>query len=223
MAEIKLYHGSQVIIQKPVLNAGKLHNDYGQGFYCTEQIELAKEWACPARADGFANCYSLNTDGLDILNLLDEKYTTLNWLAVLVANRVFDLDTPIMKQGVNHLKSHFLPDISSYDVITGYRADDCYFSFARAFLSNQISYEQLKLAMKLGKHSEQIVLKSARAFEQIKYEGYQKADASIYYEKRMKRQETARKEYQEILSEDISGLFMREIVMEDIRENDSRL
>ncbi len=25
---------------------GSSTNDYGQGFYCIEDIELAKEWAC---------------------------------------------------------------------------------------------------------------------------------------------------------------------------------
>lgn len=42
----RLYHGSQFIIQKPEYGKGARHNDYGKGFYCTEQIELAKEWAC---------------------------------------------------------------------------------------------------------------------------------------------------------------------------------
>lgn len=37
-----LYHGSNHIIDKPLYGAGKKHNDYGIGFYCTENIELAK-------------------------------------------------------------------------------------------------------------------------------------------------------------------------------------
>lgn len=35
----RLYHGSQFIIQKPEYGKGARHNDYGKGFYCTEQIE----------------------------------------------------------------------------------------------------------------------------------------------------------------------------------------
>ena len=45
MNKITIYHGSEHVIQKPSMHAGKNHNDYGQGFYCTEDIELAKEWA----------------------------------------------------------------------------------------------------------------------------------------------------------------------------------
>ena len=45
---IDIYHGSVNVVDKPVFGEGKLFNDYGRGFYCTEHIELAKEWACAA-------------------------------------------------------------------------------------------------------------------------------------------------------------------------------
>ena len=41
-----LYHGSNHIIDKPLYGAGKKYNDYGIGFYCTENIELAKRMVC---------------------------------------------------------------------------------------------------------------------------------------------------------------------------------
>ena len=46
MNKLILYHGSSEIVQAPVFGKGKSYNDYGRGFYCTEYIELAKEWAC---------------------------------------------------------------------------------------------------------------------------------------------------------------------------------
>ena len=39
-----LYHGSKDIIEKPQYGSGKLHNDYGKGFYCTEDKGMASEW-----------------------------------------------------------------------------------------------------------------------------------------------------------------------------------
>lgn len=39
-----LYHGSEKIIEKPVYGFGKAYNDYGLGFYCTEELDMAKEW-----------------------------------------------------------------------------------------------------------------------------------------------------------------------------------
>ena len=63
-----LYHGSPSIIKKPIFGFGKPYNDYGLGFYCTEEVELAKEWACPLAKDGFANIYDFDTDRTISLN-----------------------------------------------------------------------------------------------------------------------------------------------------------
>lgn len=224
MSKIILYHGSQKIVEKPQFGVGKLYNDYGQGFYCTQNLELAKEWACPTLDDGFANCYELETEDLKILDLNEENFCTLNWLAILVTNRKFDLDTPIMRQGVFYLKEHFLPDLEDFDIIKGYRADDSYFSFARAFLSNQISYSQLQGAMKLGKLGEQIMLKSLKSFEKISFMGYEIAEGKKYYSLRKERFNKAKHDFEKSLeNEDISGIFIRDLILQEVKPNDSRL
>lgn len=64
---MELWHGSQKIIEAPQLGFGKVHNDYGQGFYCTESLDLAKEWACSRDVDGFANRYELDMADLKVL------------------------------------------------------------------------------------------------------------------------------------------------------------
>ena len=224
MSKLILYHGSEKIVSKPVYGEGKVYNDYGLGFYCTQNLELAKEWACPTLNDGFANCYQLETDGLKILDLQSEKFCTLHWLAILIANRRFDMDTPIMRQGVYYLKTNFLPDISEFDLIRGYRADDSYFSFAQAFLSNQISYAQLQKAMKLGKLGEQIVLKSKKSFDLIEFKNYEISEGQKYYSLRLNRMEKAKADYKKSLEDsDISGLFIRDLILEEVKENDTRL
>ena len=83
---LTLYHGSSLIIERPQFGKGNPFNDYGLGFYCTETLELAKEWACSMEQDGFANRYSFRTDGLSVLNLSDGNYNILNWLAILLMN-----------------------------------------------------------------------------------------------------------------------------------------
>lgn len=59
-----VFHGSEHIVEKPVFRGGKKSNDYGYGFYTTESLDLAKEWACAKNTDGYANRYELNMDGL---------------------------------------------------------------------------------------------------------------------------------------------------------------
>lgn len=145
-------------------------------------------------------------------------------MAILADNRNFRASTAVSKQGKEYLLNNFLPNISNYDIIIGYRADDSYFSFARAFVNNQISLEQLSEAMKLGKLGEQIVLKSQKAFSAIKFVKYEIAKADEFYIKRKNRNLEANKQFrsqQEVDS--IDGLFMRDIIRERIDNNDSRL
>lgn len=78
----------------------------------------------------------------------------------------------------------FLPDYKNYDVIIGYRSDDAYFLFARAFVSNEISLSQLGLAMKLGKLGFQYCIKSEKAFSKLKFLDYVVADNTVYYNKK---------------------------------------
>lgn len=224
MSKLALYHGSPDIIEKPVFGKGKAYNDYGRGFYCTEHIELAKEWACTEGTDGYANKYELDTVGLSVLNLSSDDYTILNWLAILMLHRKGRLSTPIARQGRKYLIQNFLPDFQSYDAIIGYRADDSYFSFARAFVTNTISLKQLGSAMRLGKLGEQFVLKSPKAFEAVKFIDYTVADNTIYYAKRKARDDEARAAYiKELEPDDINGIFMRDIIREEITADDPRL
>lgn len=224
MNKIALYHGSNEIIEKPLFGKGKAYNDYGQGFYCTEHIELAKEWSCNEGVDGFANKYELDITGLKILNLSAEEYTILHWLALLIENRRFRVSTPVMRRGVQWLKEQFLIDINEYDLMIGYRADDSYFSFARAFISNEISLSQLKYAMRLGKLGEQYVLKTEKAFNQMEFISAELADNTIYYARRKMRDDEARNAFfEELEKEDIDGIYMRDLIREEMTSNDVRL
>lgn len=147
---MRLYHGSPIRVPRPLFGVGNPYNDYGLGFYCTESLELACEWACPKARDGFANAYDLALDGLDVVDLDAEPNGTIEWLAVLFANRQFDVATNLMEAAKSYVAARYPAELGKADVIIGYRADDSYFSFARAFLENRISLGQLERAMKLG-------------------------------------------------------------------------
>ena len=224
MSVAKLYHGSPERVEKPLLAKGKSTNDYGQGFYCTENIELAKEWASAGNNNGVANCYELETDGLAILNLSEPQYTILHWLALLMEYRTVRLHTPIMRQAHSYLMEHFLLDINQYDVIIGYRADDSYFSFARAFVSNEISLHQLSRAMKLGELGEQFVLKSQKAFDKIRFVCGIEVPKAVYSPLRQQRDDNARAAYRaELEAEELSGVFIRDIIKEGMKPDDPRI
>jgi len=217
-----IYHGSTNIIEKPVYGAGKKYNDYGQAFYCTHDMELAKEWACQnENIVGYANEYILDMAGLFVLDLTDSEYNILNWLAVLIENRTFSLKSDIAGTGFKYITDNFSVDYKQYDVILGYRADDSYFRFASAFLNNEISLQQLNKAMALGKLGVQIAIRSEKGFAQLKYSRSIMAETDVYYNKRTKRDELARSNYKELSKEmDIHGKYLVDIIREGWRDDD---
>lgn len=214
MEVLTLYHGSSAVIAQPQFGLGRPYNDYGRGFYCTEHKELAREWACAQEgADGFANAYELDPEGFSVLRLSDPAYSVLHWLALLLEHRIVDARTSVAIEGKKYLCEHFHIPVESYDLVIGWRADDSYFTFARAFLRNDISLEQLTRAMRLGDLGEQVVLKSERAFRHIRFLGAEAVPAHVYYPRRLARDERARVLYrEEAQRQGIEGVYMRDIL-----------
>lgn len=224
--DLIIYHGSQQIVEVPKFGVGKTYNDYGQGFYCTQSIELAKEWACPIKNDGYANKYVMHFDGLNVMHLTNGEFNILNWLAILLKNRKFDITSPVGNSARDFILSRFLPDTANVDLIIGYRADDSYFSFAEDFVNNVISLRDLEMAMKLGTLGEQVVLISERAFKQIEFIEQETADYREYYFKRTQRDKKARETYasrKKDLQQLINDVFILDIIREDMKNDDPRL
>jgi len=221
-----LYHGSKDIIKTPTLRGGKETNDYGYGFYCTENIELANEWACPDNNDGYANKYELDMSGLNVLDLTKPEYNILNWISLLLQFRVPKSMTPNDEMAREYILKNFSIDLTKVDVIIGYRADDSYFSFARDFLKNTITVSQLSHAMELGKLGIQVVLHSQKAFDQLKYIESTIADNETYYTKRHARDLLAREEYREatrLSSITENDLFIMDIIRQEVKNDDPRI
>ena len=218
-----IYHGSERVIETPVFGEGRQHNDFGIGFYCTENGELAKEWAVTSLRDGFSNRYSLDAEYLNILRLNSADYTILNWMAVLAEHRLFSIKNPGARRAKQYLIDRFGVNVNAYDVIIGYRADDSYFDYAEAFLNNAITVDQLSRAMRLGKLGEQVVIKSAYAFSKLRFEGFETAERNIYYVRRKARDEEANRSYSDIAEEESDSLYIQDIIRGGIDRDDPRI
>lgn len=219
---IILYHGSNKIIKKPVYCAGKRYNDYGSGFYCTQDLDLAKEWAVSENQDGYANEYCLDMTGLSVLDLSKDNYGILHWLTVLLQNRLFDIQSDFGEEARRYLIENFDVEYQKYDVIIGYRADDSYFSFAQDFLNNAISLRKLSRAMHLGKLGLQTVLKSERAFAQITFQQAFLAENKKWMPQKMARDSRARQEYFSSRKEPRKpgDIYMLQILDEEMKADD---
>ena len=219
---VKLFHGSNKIIDRPQFGYGKRHNDYGLGFYCTEDVNMAKEWAVQADIDGVVNSYNIDMSHLNVLDLNSEEYCILVWLVILLKNRRFDIQSDFGEEAIAYLIGNFSVDYEEYDVIKGYRADDSYFSFAQDFINNNISLSTLKSAMKLGKLGEQIVLKSKKAFDSIQFEESIYVDSSVWFPKKELRDKKARNEYHELRQRPWKRgeIYMMQILDMEIKRDD---
>lgn len=224
MKDLILYHGSKNIIEAPQYGLGNKNNDYGLAFYCTQQLDMALEWASIEGQVGFVNEYRLDVSKFSGLDLTTTEYHILNWLAILLDNRVFHINSDIKKLARDYVLDNFLPAYKEYDYIKGYRADDSYFSFANAFLGNQISLNQLKIAMQLGELGEQIAIKSKGAFENLSYITYHSGVGLGYEIRRSIRDKKARDDFRKIRQmPDINGVYMIDILRQEWRNDDERL
>ncbi len=213
-----IYHGSEVIIKEIESFKGNVHNDYGMGFYCCSKLDIANEWAAKKTGHGFVNVYEIRDDRLKILDLTKPPYdNVLYWITLLMNNRVLSSS---LKENypreLEYLKKNYLIDISEYDIIIGYRADDSYFHFPEAFVRSEITLESLNEIFKAGKLGKQYVIKSNRALKLLKFvnyiEVYEKAKEDYY-----NRKKDADKLFSDTLINDRykKGMRLRDMVMDN--------
>ncbi len=216
-----IFHGSEHIIQKPLYEVKNKYNDFGVGFYCTQDIELAKEWACSENNDGYVNIYDIDLTGLTILDLSDSNYTILHWLTILIQNRVFRTAGAIAVAAKKYLTDNFNVDINAYDIIIGYRADNSNFSYAKDFLNNTTSVNKLAASVKSEK---QFVLKSEKAFDQLHFIGTGSIPKDKYFKLKMSRDRDSRVKYLNSQEEyNPTDLFISGIIQQEIKSDDPRI
>lgn len=167
-SSIIIYHGSCNVIEVPEYGKGKSYNDYGLGFYCTEDKHQSDLWAVDESGFGYTNEYVLNLDGLRVLYL--NKFNSFEWLSTLIVNREVSGLSLLAKRNMKKFLDKYPPvKVDDYDVIVGYRADDSYFGFVRLFFEGVITVNYLTKALELGNLGYQVALKSERSFDNLSF------------------------------------------------------
>ncbi len=139
---MKLYHGSNILIQEIDLARSKPYKDFGQGFYLSSNREQALRMAeirAYFTAEGeavvteFDFDESLLTDGSLNVKLFDDY--SVEWAEFIIQNRSLEVQQPC----------------HNYDIVYGPIADDGVGLQLKRYENGAISIEQLVAELKYAK------------------------------------------------------------------------
>ncbi len=166
MGKIILYHGSPNEKITPKFGLGDEKHDYGKGFYLTESLELAKEWAVyrPDASNGWVHKFEIDTAELNILDF--QEYSVLTWLAELMKHRDA-ADSKRYRLLSKQFISKFGVSTEDYDIIKGWRANASYFYIAKSFVRDEVDIDILEDLLALGGLGIQYCIKTEKAYKKM--------------------------------------------------------
>lgn len=116
---MKLFHGSNVVVNNPEIRAGQFTKDFGPGFYCTKLKRQAKRWAERKEPSVISEYeFTINPE----LSVKEFQTMTDEWLDFIVACRL----------GRQH----------EYDIVIGPMANDQVYNYVEDFANGVITRAQ---------------------------------------------------------------------------------
>lgn len=164
MGIIILYHGTPDYVVNPVFGGGDDKHDYGKGFYLTENVELAKEWAVcrPNEINGWVHKYELEYDDLKILDF--QQKDVLAWLAELMKHREAAESKRYRMLAEKFINKYGI-DTSEYDVIKAGELMRHIFIISQRICRDNIDMDILEELLALGGLGIHIVLSLKRRIQ----------------------------------------------------------
>ncbi len=144
-----LFHGSNMVVEKPVIQISGYYKDFGYGFYCTRLEKQSIRWALSKRGEHIVNIYSYTPDSS--LKVLKFEKMTDEWLDFVADCR----------RGVSH----------DYDLVEGPMADDQIWDYVEDFIAGNITREAFWELAKFKYPTHQIVFCSGKALKTLTFKG----------------------------------------------------
>ena len=145
---ITIYHGSNVVVERPQIIVSGFYKDFGYGFYCTNIEKQAKKWALTKHGDSCVSVYNYMPIG--DLKILSFPEMTDEWLDFVVDCR----------RGIIH----------NYDIVEGPMADDQIWDYVEDFMDGNITREAFWVLAKFKYPTHQIVFCTQKSLESISFE-----------------------------------------------------
>lgn len=157
-----LYHGSNVLVENPILIRANRTLDFGHGFYTTTSREQAHKWAkIKSRREntdkGSIIIYEVQ-DALfkeSGLNVRIFRAASKSWLKFVLNNR--------MKEGYTH----------QFDIVKGCVADDRVYACLNAFENKFMDFETAIKELRTYKLDDQVSFHTEKALKYLKFINYE--------------------------------------------------
>lgn len=153
---MKLYHGSNTVIEQIELSKCKPFKDFGQGFYLTEIREQAEQMAKRTSAiyggEPIVTEFEFDETALNALSVITFEEPGEEWALFIMANR-------------DRNKTH---PTHCYDIVIGPVADDTIATLFRNFDDGIIDLQMLVNGLKYKKVSSQYLFHSAEAIKYLR-------------------------------------------------------
>lgn len=146
---MKIFHGSNIIVEKPEIITDGYYKDFGYGFYCTEIEKQAKKWSLTKRGKHIVNQYSYTADNR--LKICKFEKMTEDWLDLIVNCR----------SGNSH----------DFDVVEGPMADDTIWDYVEDYIDGTISRNAFWELVKFKYPTHQITFCTETALKTLTFEG----------------------------------------------------
>lgn len=144
---MQIFHGSNIIVQKPKIITNGHYKDFGFGFYCTNMERQAQRWALSRRKHHIVNLYEYEENGE--LSILRFPQMTDEWLDFIASCR----------RGIEH----------NYDIVEGPMANDTIWDYVEDFARGAISREAFWALAKFRYPTHQIVFCTEEALQTIHF------------------------------------------------------
>ncbi len=143
-----LYHGSNVLVEKPQILISGFYKDFGYGFYCTHLERQAQKWALTKKGDSIVSVFNYYSD--HDMKVLSFETMSDEWLDFVINCR----------RGIQH----------DYDIVEGPMADDQIWDYVEDFMEGTITREAFWVLAKFKYPTHQIVFCTQKSLKTIVYE-----------------------------------------------------
>lgn len=153
---MKVYHGSDTVVDAPMILKPSRKMDFGSGFYVTQSHVQAEKWArsvCRKRRSPTPYVTEYDYEPKPGMNVLVFEGPTEAWFDFVMRNR---------REETSH----------DYDIVIGPVADDSVYDTLFQFENGFLSRDEAILKLNSAKLDGQILFHTHKSLECITYSGY---------------------------------------------------